>query len=66
MSTSSFMGNYYDSYKCVNKVDKPHWRCVNLNLPEELGGEMTVPKNEEFLWFKIALIRYHLKEFETG
>jgi hypothetical protein len=37
-------------------------RRVDINVPDELGYNVSVPNDESLLWFKIALIKYHVKQ----
>jgi hypothetical protein len=63
MSIATFIENYH--YRYTNR-ESHIVRVFDINLPDELGDELSVPSDEPLLWFKIALIRYHVREVETG
>jgi hypothetical protein len=62
MSTASFIEKYHDRYTDTKNEPSILVSGIDINLPDELGDNLTVPNDESLLWFKIALIRYHVKQ----
>lgn len=62
MNSSAFVEEYHSVYGEPNVIrDADN---IAVSVPEEFGDDLYINADEPFVWVKIALIQYHVREAE--